>query len=240
MVVCKDIHRDFIEQEELKAQDKSLSDANVKGQIEEAKYAKEMGSQTGQWIISSIECQESRRPKYVNNKGVVNGVRGNKIVGDFVLTLIIGETNFMGVVGTETKMQSADGKVRIAFFDVLPKFLILIFNQNTVQERRILFPMQMARTTHSITFLTSVSELRYYSLEQSSAVCLGLGVKPLFSHSLLNKLVGDFSRTVSDLRSWKLQTGNGEQKCTVEQFQILSSLPAFPLSLLFPPFIFSL
>lgn len=63
-----------------------------------------MDSQAGRWIISNIECQESKWPKYFKNKGVVNGVRGNKIVGDFVLTLIVGETNFMGVVGTETKM----------------------------------------------------------------------------------------------------------------------------------------
>lgn len=68
------------------------------------KYAKEMDSQTGRWIISNIEYQESKRPKYFKNKGVVNGVRGNKIVGDFVLTLIAAETDFMGAVGTETKM----------------------------------------------------------------------------------------------------------------------------------------
>lgn len=63
-----------------------------------------MDSQTSRWIISNRECQQSKRPKYFKNKGVVNGVRGNKIVGDFVLTLIIGETNFMCVGGTETKM----------------------------------------------------------------------------------------------------------------------------------------
>lgn len=49
---------------------------------------------------------------------------------------------------------------RVAFFGFLPKFRILIFDKNAVQERRILFPMHMARATHSITFLTSVLQSR--------------------------------------------------------------------------------
>lgn len=81
------------------------------GQTEEAKHAKEMGSQTCRWVISNTECQGSKKAK-IFHKEVVNGVRSNKIVGDLVLTSIIGEASFTGVVGTQTKTQWAGGKVR--------------------------------------------------------------------------------------------------------------------------------
>lgn len=75
------------------------------GLTEEAKCEEEMGSQIGRWISRTQHVEKVKGQKYFKNKRVLNGGSSNKIVGD------LGEVNFRGVVGTETRMQWADEKV---------------------------------------------------------------------------------------------------------------------------------